>query len=85
MGAPTPSELAQDLRLQLTDMLHEKGERGGMVEMKKFAAWALKGFVGAATLRKNVMTIDSVRGMNEMLDTVASLSHLGDEPSGESA
>lgn len=86
LGAPSPQEVAEDLGLQLADMLKLKSERAAVAEMKKFVAWALKGFEGAAALRKTVMTIDSAGGMEEMLEMISNLSHIGaDAPSGGAA
>ena len=48
-------------------VVHNKGERIGIKEMRKHIAWYLKGLKGTASLRNQINTIDNKKEMEDIL------------------
>lgn len=70
---PGPKELSEDVLLQFEDLLADKGERCAVPEMKKFAAWAARGFHMAAEYRRGVMAAHDTQAMREAIGRLAEL------------
>lgn len=65
--APTAEEIRNTIREHAEMMLKYKGEYVGIREMRKHLSWYLKGFEGAAALRKE---INEMTDMNQLLAVV---------------
>lgn len=65
--APTAEERRDTIREHAEMMLKYKGEYVGIREMRKHLSWYLKGFEGAAALRKE---INEMTDMNQLLAVV---------------
>lgn len=67
IAEPGPAERAAFARRHLALMVKEKGEYTGVREMRKHAAWYIKGIYGAASIRNRVMHAETVAEMNQLL------------------
>lgn len=68
--APTAEEIKDTIRLQAELMIKYKGEYVAIREMRKHLSWYLKGFEGAAVLRKQ---INEMVNFDELLMVVDSI------------
>ncbi len=68
---PTAEEVKSTIREHAKMMLEYKGEYIGIREMRKHLSWYLKGFTGAAGLRKR---INEMTTMDELLKVVEKIS-----------
>ncbi len=57
--APDPAEIGTDLLMQLADLVRWRGERGAVLEMRKFLAWGVRGLPGSTEFRRRVQAIPS--------------------------
>lgn len=65
---PTAAEVAETIRRHAGLMLEYKGEYIGIREMRKHLSWYLKGFEGAAALRRRINEMESFDELYRMLD-----------------
>ena len=63
--APAPESVGDQLVRQLRDLAEWKSERTAVVEMRKFVAWATKGYVGAAEFRRRAQTLPGAAELEE--------------------
>jgi nifR3 family TIM-barrel protein len=74
-GRPSAGEISADLLLQYDRLLELKGEGAAVGEIKKFTAWALKGFEMATHKRKEVMEIKDAARMRLALVSLRELEY----------
>lgn len=67
---PDIRTLVETLYRQMLLAVSDKGERTAMLEMRKHAAWYLKGFEGAAALRASAVTISTLEEARRLLDSI---------------
>lgn len=67
---PTPEERISQALEHLERRVALYGEERGLVEMRKFAAWYVKGLPGAAGLRRQLTAAATVAGMKRALSRV---------------
>jgi nifR3 family TIM-barrel protein len=65
---PDFSERKNTILLQARLTAADKGELRGMREMRKFAAWYLKGWPGAAALRQRTNLVETLAELESILD-----------------
>lgn len=63
--SPDPWQIGEDLVVQLRDLVRWKGERIAVVEMRKFVAWGVKGFAGAAEFRRCTQQVTAAGELEE--------------------
>lgn len=65
----TPESYKNSIMIKhLELMLEEKGEKRGILEFRKHAAWYTKGMRNGALLRKKITSIESINDMKKLLD-----------------
>lgn len=67
LSEPTIQEKIEVIIRQLEMMIEYKGERTGVLEMRKHIAWYLKGLYGGARLREAVFKIENYKEIKEFL------------------
>lgn len=67
---PPREEKVRTALRHLALLVEHKGERTGVLEMRKHAAWYLKGLKGAARLREQINRAETVQEMKGILNTV---------------
>jgi nifR3 family TIM-barrel protein len=67
LPAPTPQQRAAMLLFQARLSVAQKGEHLAMRQMRKHAAWYLKGLKNAAQIRSQVVTISTLHDLEELL------------------
>ncbi|RKD22771.1 tRNA dihydrouridine synthase DusB [Ammoniphilus oxalaticus] len=68
LGEPTPKEKIDVCLLHMDRLIHLKGERVAIQEMRKHAAWYLKGLKHSATVRQKINEVDTKRGLQLLLE-----------------
>ncbi|MBO8172708.1 MAG: tRNA dihydrouridine synthase DusB [Bacillaceae bacterium] len=64
---PTPREKVDVALLHMDRLIQLKGEKVGVLEMRKHAAWYLKGLKGAARFRDRINQQETREGMKKVL------------------
>ena len=70
---PTPTERLGMYRRHLGLYLEIEGETRAVIEMRKFAAWYLREWPGAAQLRKAIYAVEGIPELDAILDDAARL------------
>ncbi|MEW6308704.1 MAG: tRNA dihydrouridine synthase DusB [Bacillota bacterium] len=65
---PTPADRLRVSLQHLHDLVALKGSRIGLLEMRKHAAWYVKGLPGATRVRERLVTAPSPQRMTELLE-----------------
>ncbi|MBQ1846569.1 MAG: tRNA dihydrouridine synthase DusB [Clostridia bacterium] len=68
---PTDAERIEAAKEHIRLIVEEKGEKAGIQESRKHAAWYLKGMRGAAWARQTVNTVSTEADMIKILDRVS--------------
>lgn len=68
---PSPREKVEIALLHMDRLIHLRGEKVAVKEMRKHAAWYLKGLRGAAKIRDQVNAQDTRQGMAAVLKSFA--------------
>ncbi|MCR4961679.1 MAG: tRNA dihydrouridine synthase DusB [Lachnospiraceae bacterium] len=68
---PTSEEIKETIREHANLQLKYKGEYIGVREMRKHLSWYLKGFEGAAGLRKRINEMTSMEQLFDIVDTLS--------------
>ena len=71
LGRPSIQERSADLSRHFAELVEFKGERGAVGEIKKFAAWCIKGVQGGSVARAEVMQIKEADAMCEFIASLA--------------
>lgn len=69
---PTREEVKHTIIRHADLQLKYKGEYIGIREMRKHLSWYLKGFEGAATLRKKINEMETFSELRELIETIYS-------------
>ncbi len=70
---PSPPDISSRMNVLLrhAEMISEyKGERTAMLEIRKHAAWYIKGIKGAAKFRQECSAIENMRDLKKLCETV---------------
>ncbi|MBR0510690.1 MAG: tRNA dihydrouridine synthase DusB [Clostridia bacterium] len=67
---PDKSEKMRVMRLHAKRICEEKGEYGGILEVRKHALWYTKGMRGAAKLRNRFSTLSSLRELDLLSEII---------------
>jgi nifR3 family TIM-barrel protein len=70
---PDLNERLNIMRRHIASICHEKGERNGMREARKHAAWYFKGMRGAATLREQAGKLSCLSDLDNLIHTAHSI------------
>lgn len=68
---PTPKEKIDVCALHMDRLIHMKGEKIAIMEMRKHAAWYLKGLRGNGRVRRKINDVDTRDGLLNILYTYA--------------
>lgn len=82
-GRPSAGEISADLLIQYDRLVELKGEGAAVGEIKKFAAWALKGFEMATHRRREVMEIKDAARMRQAIMSFKDLEYRDGTSGGE--
>jgi nifR3 family TIM-barrel protein len=74
---PTIKEKVDLMIRHLTMMVEYKGEKTGVVEMRKHIAWYLKGLPGSARMREAVFKMESYKEIKEFLEGIPKIYEKG--------
>lgn len=78
---PDCEEKLEIMRRHIRLLIEDKGERIGMKEARRHAAWYLKGMQGAARFRNQCGALNSLDDLERLIDEIK--KHQGDENNGE--
>ncbi len=72
---PTAGERLETLRRQCRMMVTQKGERGGLSQMRMHAGHYIKGLPGASALRGEFMKVETEEAMERLMSAVIADTH----------
>ena len=58
------------MRRHITLLVENKGERTGMKEARRQAAWYIKGINGAASFRNRFGTMETISDLNALIEEI---------------